>query len=126
MTNDVHGEDHMQATARRRGRTILVALALVLAALSVPRGPAAHADAAGKGGDFVPLSPSVAALDTRNGTGGVTGVRTAGSTSSFPVLGVGGIPAVGVSAVLVDVTVVAPTAGTFVVLWADGTDRPAV
>jgi hypothetical protein len=116
----------MQATVRRRGTTILAALALAVTALAVPRGPAAHADAAGKGGDFVPLSPSAIALDTRSGTGGLTGVRTAGSTSSFPVLGVGGIPAAGVSAVLVDVTAVSPSAGTYLTLWADGISRPAV
>lgn len=116
----------MQATVRRRGTAILVALALAIAASAVPRGSAALADAAGKGGDFVPLSPSVAALDTRTGIGGVTGVRTAGSTTTFPVLGVGGIPAAGVSAVLVDVTAVSPTAGTYLVLWPDGTARPAV
>lgn len=116
----------MQAPIRRRGTIVVAALALALAVLAVPRGPAAHADAAGKGGDFVPLTPSVQALDTRNGIGGLTGVRTAGSTSSFPVLGVGGIPSAGVSAVLVDITAVAPSVATFLELWADGTDRPAV
>jgi hypothetical protein len=116
----------MQASKRRRGTTMVVALALTTAALAAPRGPAALADAAGKGGDFVPLSPSVQALDTRNGTGGLTGVRTAGSTSAFPVLGVGGIPAAGVSAVLVDVTAITPTVGTFLILWPDGAARPAV
>src|SRR5262245_46986667 len=109
----------MQASVRRRGTTMVAALALAIVALAVPRGPAAHADAAGKGGDFVPLTPSVQALDTRNGTGGLSGARTAGSTSSFPVLGVGGIPAAGVSAVMVDITAVSPTVATALELWAD-------
>jgi hypothetical protein len=86
----------------------------------------AHADVAGQGGDFVALSPSGVLLDTRNGTGGVTGLRTAGSTTTFPVLGRGGVPATGVQAVVVDLTAISPTATTNLTLWPDGTSRPAV
>jgi hypothetical protein len=107
-----------------RGLATLTTLVLAVAALSLARGPVAHA-ASSTGGDYVPLAPTVHLLDTRNGTGGVTGLRGPGSTTVFPVLGVGGIPASGVSAVLVDVSPVKPTGGTYLMLWADGTPRPA-
>ena len=112
----------------RLGRTAIAffGLALVASALVVPHATRAHADAAGKGGDFVPLSPGGALLDTRSGTGGVTGPRTAGSTTTFLVRGRGGVPAAGVSAVLVDVTAISPTTATHLTLWPDGSSRPAL
>jgi hypothetical protein len=121
----------MYTSLRRRGRLGRTAitgfgLALAATALVVPHAMPVYADAAGKGGDFVPLSPSGALLDTRNGTGGVTGPRTAGSTATFLVRGRGGVPAAGVSAVLVDVTAVSPTAATHLTLWPDGSSRPAL
>ncbi|WP_259460421.1 S8 family peptidase, partial [Pseudarthrobacter phenanthrenivorans] len=48
-------------------------------------------------------------LDTRYGTGGTTGPVAPGATIRVPVTGRGGIPATGVSAVAVNVTVTAPT-----------------
>lgn len=106
------------------GSRALAALALVLSLLVVPA-HAAHADAAGLGGDYVTLAAQARVLDTRNGTGGLTGARGPGSTSTFPVLGVGGVPASGVRAVLVDVTPVGPSSATYLTLWADGAARPA-
>jgi len=55
-------------------------------------------------GQFVPISP-VTVLDTRNGTGGVaTAPVAAGATVTFPVEGVAGIPATGVSDVFEEIS----------------------
>lgn len=104
---------------------MLVVLFGLAAVAFAPKAPAAHADAAGRGGDYVPLSTVAKVLDTRDGTGGVTGQRGAASTTVFPVLGVGGVPATGVSSVLVRITVLSATAATYAVAWPDGTTRPA-
>ncbi|MFC3502246.1 hypothetical protein ACFOOK_14910 [Micromonospora krabiensis] len=85
-------------------------------------GHAAYADVSGKKGDFVPLNAVL--LDTRSGTGGVTGTRGPNTTVSVQALGVGGIPATGVDALLVDVTAISPTANTFLRVYPDGTPKP--
>ncbi|NUO56898.1 MAG: hypothetical protein HOV78_09560, partial [Hamadaea sp.] len=80
---------------------LLAVLALLLTTAVAVRPGVAAADAAGLGGDYVAIPKGVDLLDTRDGTGGHTGVVGAGGVVSFPVLGVGGIPASGVSAVMV-------------------------
>ncbi|GAA0452790.1 hypothetical protein Ade02nite_00840 [Paractinoplanes deccanensis] len=109
---------------RRPARLILAALLAASAVTFAPAAPAAHADAAGQGGDYVPLSGVAKVLDTRDGTGGVTGERGAGSTTAFPVLGAGGVPTTGVSSVMVRIAALAPTAPTFLILWPDGRTKP--
>jgi hypothetical protein len=55
-------------------------------------------------GQFVPLTP-LSVLDTRNGTGGVAIAKVAaGATATFPVTGVGSIPATGVSDVFAEIS----------------------
>jgi hypothetical protein len=105
---------------------MIIGLSLVATFMAVSRAPAARADASGRGGDYVPLSPTTHLLDTRNGTGGISGLRTGGSTTAITVLGKAGVPASGVSAVLLDVSPVRPTAQTFLTLWPHGTPRPGV
>jgi hypothetical protein len=78
-----------------------------------------------RGGNFVRLPTSAAVLDTRNGTGATAGARAAGSTTSFQVAGVGGVPATGVTAVLVDVTAITTTTGMYLTVFPEGTTRPA-
>ncbi|MEV1143135.1 hypothetical protein [Micromonospora sp. NPDC049799] len=95
-------------------------LAVSLASL-VQGGPAA-ADAANKGGDFVPVNTVL--LDTRNGTGGVTGARPAGDTATVTALGVGGVPSTGVRALLLDVTAISPTAATYLTVFPKDATRP--
>lgn len=102
----------------------LVAVLMSTTVAMVVQAPTAYADAAGKGGDFVSLSPSVTVLNTRSDVGGLSGVRGPRSTSAFPVLGVGAIPSVGVSSVLVDITAIGPTASTYLGLWPDGQPWP--
>jgi hypothetical protein len=61
-------------------------------------------------GQFFPVSP-VTALDTRDGTGGVsTAPLAAGATATFPVTGIGDVPAGDVSDVLVVITAYGPIA----------------
>jgi sugar lactone lactonase YvrE len=61
-------------------------------------------------------------LDTRTGTGGFTAVGP-GSTIDVPFTGVGGVPASGVSAVVLNLTVTQPTAGGFLTVFPSGTAR---
>ncbi|MFI6241615.1 hypothetical protein ACIBEF_17230 [Micromonospora sp. NPDC050795] len=64
-------------------------------------------------------------LDTRDGTGGTTGVRGAKSVTTFNAVGIAGIPTSGVSALMVDVTAIYPTANTFLTIYPDLTDPKA-
>ena len=63
-------------------------------------------------------------LDTRNGTGGISGPVAPGATIRVPVTGRGGIPATGVSAVAVNVTATAPTNAGNITVHAGGTTAP--
>ncbi len=74
-------------------------------------------------GAFASLSPT-RILDTRSGLG-ATGPVAAGATAQLQVLGRGGVPATGVSAVVLNVTVVAPSAGGFVTVFPGGTSVPS-
>ena len=73
-------------------------------------------------GAFVSLDPS-RVLDTRTGNG-ATGPVAADSTIAVQVAGRGGVPATGVSAVVINVTESGATAGGYVTVYADGTTRP--
>jgi hypothetical protein len=77
-------------------------------------------------GTFVPLSP-VRLLDTRDAPVPVQGCRGPVAQQrqiDLDVLGRGGVPREGVSAVVLNVTGVSPTAGTFVTAWPSGEARP--
>ena len=63
-------------------------------------------------------------LDTRDGTGGVAGPVGPGAAVSVLVAGRGGVPAMGVSAVVMNVTVTQPTAAGFLTLFPNGTSLP--
>ncbi|WP_051951052.1 N-acetylmuramoyl-L-alanine amidase [Actinacidiphila yeochonensis] len=63
-------------------------------------------------------------MDTRNGTGGLKGAVAAGKTVTLKVAGHGGLPASGVTAVVMNVTAVGPTTGGYVIVYPDGTTRP--
>lgn len=52
----------------------------------------ASADAAGQGGDFVPLGNGVRIVDTANGVGASKATRGPASTTAVQVLGTGSIP----------------------------------
>jgi hypothetical protein len=74
-------------------------------------------------GRFVPLSPD-RILDTRLGIGAAASKPTAGQTISLQVTTRGGVPASGVSAVVLNVTGADATAGGFVTVWPTGQPIP--
>jgi serine protease len=86
----------------------------------------AHA-AAATAGTYVPLSP-VRITDTRAGSGSPNAGKTlgAGITINVQVTGVGGVPASGVSAAVMNVTAVNPTASSFLTVFPAGATRPVV
>ncbi|MBK9477028.1 MAG: hypothetical protein IPL94_12615 [Tetrasphaera sp.] len=97
--------------------------ALALPAAVSPESVASAAVAAGEPGAFVSLAPS-RVLDTRSGHGG-SGPVAARGTVAVQVAGRGGVPLSGVSAVVLNVTVTAPTASGFVTAFPGGTAAPS-
>ena len=81
-------------------------------------------DVTGPGG-FASLTPS-RLLDTRTGLGAAAGKVAAGATVQLQATGRGGVPATGVSAVVLNVTVAAPTKSGYLTVYGDGTTRPGV
>ncbi len=79
--------------------------------------------------DLTPLTPA-RLLDTRSGMNTIDGqfagggAVSAGGTLNLTVLGRGGVPASGVSAVVVNVTATGATASTFITAWPSGAARP--
>ncbi|TPG19331.1 M6 family metalloprotease domain-containing protein [Pedococcus bigeumensis] len=72
---------------------------------------------------FTPLTPA-RLLDTRSGVGAPKAAVAAGGTVSLKVAGLGGVPATGVGAVVLNVTVAQPSAAGFVTVWPAGEGRP--
>jgi subtilisin family serine protease len=78
------------------------------------------------GDSFAPTVNPQRVLDTRdpsNAQGNATPV-TAAATRNVTVTGVGGVPASGVDAVVVNVTVTDTTANSFLTVWPGGQPRP--
>lgn len=77
------------------------------------------------GGLFTPLVPA-RVLDTRDGTGrgGIVGAVAQGQAIDLRVTGVGGVPAQGVDAVAINVTVDQPTSAGYVTTWPTGAPMP--
>ena len=71
-------------------------------------------------GAFGALAPA-RLLDTRH-----TGAIGSGGIVRLHVLGVGGVPQSGLSAIVLNVTVTAPTANGYITVWGDGPNRPNV
>ena len=106
--------------ARRRAAVVLLASALAgLLLVAVPARPAV---AAGEG-RFFPLTPS-RILDTRTGNGAPAAMVGPGATVGLQVTGRGGVPASGVSAVAMNVTVTNPTATSWLTAWPAGEALP--
>jgi len=76
---------------------------------------------AGPAGRFQPITPA-RALDTRL-NGGPLG---SGATRSVQVTGVGAVPASGVTAIAVNLTVTQPTSASFLTAWPAGASQPNV
>jgi hypothetical protein len=75
------------------------------------------------GAGYTPLTPA-RILDTRNGTGGFNQPLGPGASLDLTATGVGGVPASGVSAVVLNVTVTDTTAPSFLTVWPTGQPRP--
>ena len=73
----------------------------------------------------MPLVPA-RLMDTRDGTGAPRGVVGPGATVPLRVTGVGGVPTSGVTAVVLNVTAVGPTAPGHVIVYPAGQPRPGV
>ena len=84
-------------------------------------------NSAATGGRFVGLKPA-RILDTRNGTGGVSGPLNAGQVIAATVAGQGGVPTMNAftppTAVVLNVTVTDTTAGSYLTAWPDQATRP--
>ena len=74
---------------------------------------------------FVPLTPA-RVFDTRDGTGGNATKLGDGVFTEVDVTGVGGVPATGATAVVMNVTVDEPSAAGFLSVWPSGEPRPLV
>ncbi|HUQ62427.1 MAG TPA: VCBS repeat-containing protein [Acidimicrobiales bacterium] len=75
------------------------------------------------GSTFQPLTPH-RVLDTRSGLGAPPVRLAPGGAVSLQVTGAGGVPAAGVSAVVMNVTVTDPSAPSFLTAWPAGSVRP--
>jgi hypothetical protein len=108
--------------------TALLTVSFVIpVAAVVPRVAATGHVTADVAGTYVPLSPSRIA-DTRPGSGDPNAGQTlgAGSSINVQVTGAGGVPTSGVTAVVMNVTVVGPTASSYVTVFPEGTTQPVV
>lgn len=89
---------------------------------------AAAADAVAGAADAVAgamhVLPARRVLDTRSGLGAAKGTRSGGSTTTVSMLGTGGVPASGVGAVLLHVTVTGATGNGHVTTYPGGTALP--
>jgi hypothetical protein len=74
-------------------------------------------------GMYQPLAPK-RILDTREGLGAAKARVGAGGSIDVQVSGVGGVPVSGVSAVVLNLTAVNPSAGTHVTVWPTGEGLP--
>jgi hypothetical protein len=80
-------------------------------------------DGTGGGGRYHPVTP-VRVLDTRSGTGVAVGVVGAGQVLHLQVAGNNGVPLGTAAAVVLNVTVAAPTASSFLTVYPDAASRP--
>ena len=71
------------------------------------------------GGLYGPLDPA-RLLNTRNGIGGISTAIGPGQTVELPVTGVGGVPATGVGAVVLNVTATQPTGSSWLTSFPTG------
>jgi hypothetical protein len=115
-----------------RWRRVLLVAVVLIAGLIVGSATlsgaevTAHASTA-IAGTYVALAPA-RITDTRPGSGFPNAGKTLGpgATLSVQVGGVGGVPATGVSAAVLNVTTVNPTEASFLTLFPEGTTQPVV
>ena len=81
--------------------------------------------AAGTLGALTPVTPS-RVLDTRDGTGGISGAIPADGSVDVQITGRGGVPSTGVRAVILNATVTGTAAPGYLTIHPAGTARPLV
>ena len=74
-------------------------------------------------GRFVSINPA-RIMDTRNGVGGYSTALPANGTYSLNVLGAGGVPTSNVSAVVVNIAAVNPSAKGYITAWPSAAAKP--
>lgn len=86
-----------------------------------------YTDATGSGAAsaFTAVTPA-RVIDTRDGTGGITGPLPGGTIVDLQVTGQGGVPAAGVGAVILNATVTQPADAGYLTLSPTGPPRPFV
>lgn len=114
----------VEVPVSRTGRvTIYNAAGSVDVMLDVSGWVSSTSFSSGTAGQYHGLNPA-RVLDTRVGTGGFTSPLGQGQTLDLPVSGHGGVPASGVSAVVLNLTVTNATMGSFVSAYPTGAARP--
>ena len=112
--------------ANVRGRWAVCWVAAALVAVTLVPGtatPTAAAAPEAPPGGFTAVTPA-RILDTRTGSGAPPGKIGPGQVLELQVTGRGGVPATGVSAVALNVTVTEPTEAGFVTAYPTGATRP--
>ncbi|HEV3351588.1 MAG TPA: S8 family serine peptidase [Acidimicrobiales bacterium] len=75
------------------------------------------------GSTYGPLPPH-RVVDTRDGTGTLQAPMAAGESRTIKIAGAGGVPGSGVSGVVINVTAVSPSAGSYLTVYPAGVSRP--
>ncbi len=83
----------------------------------------AYTSLVGADGEYTSLTPA-RILDTRDGTGGYKTPIAANQSVAVQITGRGGIPASGVKAVVMNVTVTNGTAGSYLTVYPSGESKP--
>ncbi len=110
---------------RWRELTLAVGLGASALVVGAPAPEPAHAVVASSAGEFTAVTPA-RILDTRKGIGAPQAPLAAAASIDVAVLGVGGVPTIGVDAVVLNVTAVKASEATFVTLWPTGGSMPVV
>jgi hypothetical protein len=97
--------------------------ALLLTAMAVIPSTSAIAAVAPNQGTYYKLTPA-RILDTRSGTGAPQAKLAGSQTISLQVTGYGGVPATGVSAVVLNVTTTGASAASFLTVYPSDVPRP--
>ncbi|QIM20461.1 hypothetical protein G7075_03725 [Phycicoccus sp. HDW14] len=120
----------------RRWTAVLAAAVVAATGVAAQAGPSAAVGTTGlrtagaptAAADTMPggyhAVPAARLLDTRNGTGAGAGLRAAGSTTTLGVVGAHGVPASGVSAVLVTLVATGTTGNGYLTAHPHGSALP--
>ncbi len=131
-----HAPRHSPSSPQHRIRRSVAALVLsalvaaTVGSIAISPAPAATGTQATTtpdvSGEYTAVAAPTRLLDTRDGTGrgGVVAPLGGGQTLVLGVLGKAGVPAAGVSAVTLNVTVTNPSDASFLTAWPTGSARP--